>query len=504
MSVGAWMWIFVLGFILFMFYLGYVGAKRAKSEDSWATARKSYSWWQVGLTMCATYASGALFLGGSGLGYSVGYPAFWYSLFFPLGSFCGVLLFGRITQTLHKQGIRTFGEYFGERYQSEFLRIAMAIVSITLLFLVGAQIIAAGTVFSMLMGVPYKLAIWISTALILIYIVGGGAHSDFLTDTAQGIVMIALAVICVVICIVTPGVEGGIGAVNTALENVNPEMGWNSWFFSGNKQFSNLFFSGFILFTTIPFAIQPQLSLKLLALKNPKDTKKAVMLALIVGFLFQINAALTGLTANVIVPEGVITRGDMALVAVLMTVFENSPVITALLCSFIVAAVMSTVDGVFLAMAQIVSNDIYRKSIATRRGHTPEQTEKNCKWISRISTVLVGVIATIMVINPPASLMQWLTLGGSAIFCCAAGPMIFGALWHRTTKAAVIFTLIFTFILYWILGLYAGIPGMTNPGIIFIINMLLVWLVSLATKPSFSEEHLKRFGFKIKVPSVKS
>jgi sodium/proline symporter len=61
----------------------------------------------------------------------------------------------------------------------------MAVVSICLLFLVGSQIIAAGTVFSMLMGVPYEWAIWISTALILIYIVGG-AHTAFLTDTARG------------------------------------------------------------------------------------------------------------------------------------------------------------------------------------------------------------------------------------------------------------------------------------------------------------------------------
>ncbi|MCL1828848.1 MAG: sodium:solute symporter family protein [Oscillospiraceae bacterium] len=495
MSVGTWMWIFVGAFLLYMFYLGYVGAKRAKDSDGWITARKSYSWWQVGLTICATYASGALFMGGAGMGYTSGYPVFWYSLFFPLGSFCGILLFGKITQSLHKQGIRTFGEYFGERYQSEFLRITMAVVSICLLFLVGAQIIAAGTVFSMMMGVPYEWAIWISTAIILIYIVGGGAHTDFLTDTAQGIVMIILAVVCIIISLTVP--SGGPAAVNTLLEGINPEMGWNSWFNSANPQFSNLFFAGFIIFTTIPFAVQPHLSMKLLALKNPRDTKKAVMLALVVGFLFQINAGFTGLTAHAIVPEGVITRGDMALVAVLMTVFENVPVIAALLCSFIIAAVMSTVDGVFLAMAQVVSNDIYRKSIAPRKNHSPEITEKNCKKISRITTVLVGIIATCMVINPPPSLMQWLTLGSSCIFCCAAGPMILGALWKRTTKQAAVVSFLVTLVVYWILGLAVGLPGMTTPGVVFLLNMLLTWLISLATKPSFGADHLKKFGFSV-------
>jgi Na+/proline symporter len=498
MSVGVWMWIFLAAFMLFMFYLGIVGAKRAKDQDSWNTARKAYSWWQVGLTMCATYASGALFLGGAGLGYIVGYPAFWYTLFFPLGSFCGILLFGRFSQGINKLGIRTFGEYFGARYQSEFLRIAMAVINICLLFLVGSQIIASGTVFTMLMGVPYQWAIWISTALILLYITGGGAHSDFLTDTAQGIVMIVLSAVCVIICMAVPGVDGGMVMVNSVLEKINPQMGWNSWFNDSMPQFSNLFFAGFILFMTIPFAIQPQLSLKLVALKNPRDTKKTVMLALIIGFLFQISAALTGLTAHAIVPKGVITRPDMALVAVLMTVFQNYPVITALLCSFIIAAVMSTVDGVFLAMAQIVSNDVYRLSIAPRRNQSPEVVEKNCKWISIVTTIAAGVAGTCMVINPPASLMMWLTLGGSCVFSCVSGPMIFGAMWSRTTKPAVISSIILCVALYWILGLFVKMPSMTTPGIVFLVSMLSTWLISLATKPSFGEEHLAKFGFKSK------
>ena len=173
--------------MLGMIALGFVASKKTENNDDWATARKSYGPISVGLTMVATYASGALFIGGSGMGYSVGYPIMWYSLAFPLGSFCGVLLFGRFTQSMHKQGLRTFGEYFGARYQSDFMRIAMAIVSICLFFYISSQVISAGTILELLMGIPYKVAIWVSTVLILIYITGGGAHSDFLTDTAQAI-----------------------------------------------------------------------------------------------------------------------------------------------------------------------------------------------------------------------------------------------------------------------------------------------------------------------------
>lgn len=495
MTLAVWTGVFVGLFIIGMVVLGFIASKKAGDSDEWATARKSYGWFVVGLTMVATYASGVLFLGGSGMGYSTGYPIMWYSLAFPLGSFCGVLLFGRFTQTMHKQGIRTFGEYFGERYQSPFMRIAMAIVSICLFIYISSQIMSAGTILELLMGIPYEVAIWVSTILILIYITGGGAHSDFLTDTAQAISMIILALVCLVICIVAPGVEGGMAGVNRIVESINPEMGWNSLFNTSVPQFATPFFAGMILFTTIPFAIQPQLALKLVALKDPRDSKKAIMLGLIVGFLFQIVAGLTGLSAHAIVPEG-IARADMALVSVLMKVFADVPIITALLCSAIVAAVMSTVDGLFLAMGQIVSNDIYRLTIAPRRGDSPEKIEKTTLWISRVSTVVIAVIATLLAVDPPDSILMYMSLGGSCLFCCAAGPMIFGALWKRTTKVAVIASFCICVPLYWYLGLVVNLPSMTTPGVVFIINMLLTWLISLVTPMEYSSEFLRKFGFK--------
>lgn len=496
MTLAIWTGIFVGAFVLGMIALGFVASKKTEDNDDWATARKSYGPIAVGLTMVATYASGALFIGGSGMGYSVGYPIMWYSLAFPLGSFCGVLLFGRFTQSMHKQGLRTFGEYFGARYQSDFMRIAMAIVSICLFFYISSQVISAGTILELLMGIPYKVAIWVSTVLILIYITGGGAHSDFLTDTAQAIAMIVLSIICIIICVTTPGVEGGMTAVNDILVSINPEMGWNSLFNSQVKQFSNAFFAGMILFMTIPFAIQPQLALKLVALKNPRDSKKAIMFGLIVAFLFQIASSLTGITAHAIIPEG-LQRADMALVTVLVKVFEKTPLVAALLCSFIIAAVMSTVDGLFLSMGQIVSNDIYRLTIAPRRGHTPEQIEKTTLKISRVSTILIAVIATLLATNPPASILQYLSLGGSCIFCCAAGPMIFGALWKGTTKMGAILAFCITVPIYWFFGLVLKWPSMSTPGLVFIINMSLTFIISKVTPQTFTPEHLRKFGFKV-------
>lgn len=497
MSLLTWMWILLVIYMVVMFVLGIVGAKKTKSEDSYATARKSYSWLTVGLCLAGTYASGALFMGGSGMGYGGGFPIFWYTLLFPLGSFTGMMLFARITQAFHRLKIRTLGEYLGERYQSEALRLIMGIVSLFLLFLIGAQVISAGTIFSMMMGMPYEVAIWVATIFILAYITLGGAHADFLTDSLQAFMMVIVSVIIIVIAFATPGLEGGIAALNDKLVQISPEMGWNSLLNKSMPQFSGYFLVIMILFTTIPFAIQPQSGSKFVGLNNIKDIPKAILLAAACGFLFQFAGSLAGITARVLVPEGIITRADMALPALLMHVF-SSPFVTALLCITILAAVMSTVDGIFLSLAQIFANDVYRKSIAPRANHSEEITERNCKWIARIVIIVVGIASTAMVINPPEYLMMWLTLGGSCVFASAGAPVILGAIWRGVTKSGALITFLASIGLYWYLGLVVEVPSMSIAGIVFIFSMIAIYVFSKLTKQTFTDEHLENFGFKKK------
>ncbi len=491
MSLLSWMWIFLIIYMVGMFVLGLVGAKKTTDEDSYATARKSYNYWVVGLCIAATYASGALFMGGSGMAYGGGFPVLWYALLFPLGTFTGMMLFARMTKAMHKLKIRTLGEYLGDRFQSEFLRLVMGVVSLFLLFLIGAQVISAGTIFSMMMGIPYEIAIWLGTAFILIYITFGGAHADFLTDSVQAVMMVIVAVILIAIAFTAPGLHGGIGAINDKLVQISPEMGWNSLFNSKMPQFSGGFIVAMILFTTIPFAIQPQSAVKFMGLNKMRDIPKAIMVAAVCGFLFQFAGTMAGITARVLVPKGVITRADMALPALLQQVF--GPFVTALLCMAILAAVMSTVDGVFLSLSQVFANDVYRKSIATRAGHSEEQIERNCKWIARIVIIVVGIAATAMVIKPPQYLMMWLTLGGSFVFACVSGVVIVGAMWRGVTKSAVLISFILSIALYWYLALVVKVPSMSIAGIVFIFSLIATFVLSKVTKQTFTDEHLEKF-----------
>ena len=44
-----------------------------------------------------------------------------------------------------------------------------------------------------------------------------------------------------------------------------------------------------------------------------------------------------------------------------------------------------------------------------------------------LGTIVIAVIATLLATNPPDSILQYMSLGGSVLFCCAVRPRCFPA-----------------------------------------------------------------------------
>ena len=105
MGLTGWSWLFLSFYIGLMLAFGWLGARRVKNADDFATARSSYG--PVFLAFAATVASGATFLGAPGIAYEIGTSAIWSALLYPTGAFVGILLCMRL--------INTAGHRFGSR-----------------------------------------------------------------------------------------------------------------------------------------------------------------------------------------------------------------------------------------------------------------------------------------------------------------------------------------------------------------------------------------------------
>ena len=73
----TWSWVFLILYVGGMLLFGYLGQRRVKNADDFATARGGYGPFFLAFAFAATTASGGTFSGLPGIGYSYGFSSFW-------------------------------------------------------------------------------------------------------------------------------------------------------------------------------------------------------------------------------------------------------------------------------------------------------------------------------------------------------------------------------------------------------------------------------------------
>ncbi len=488
-TVVTWGWGFLVAYIAMILGLGYLGYKRTETQDDYATARGGFGFLVLALAYAATVASGSTFMGIPGLAYGMGFKAGYYAMIYPIGIYIGVLFVARITKKVGDRfGSQSIPDFLGDRYQSPLLRVLAALIGLFLLFYIMAQVTAAGWMFETILGLEYGTGIWIAGALLLVYLTAGGSHADILTDAVQGAIMIGVTILIVVMFTTGWGIDGGISAVNAALPS---DMGWNSHTDPENPTFANWWVIFLLFIAHIGFTAQPHLGNKFFAIKGSQYMKKFMTAAAIVGIALPLMF-LGGVLGRA---QGIQISNPDAIIPMLFV--ENLPaVLAAFLGVAILSAIISTADGLIIAISQIFANDLYRKTYVPWSGGDPtsDRVNQRALWISRISTVVVTIVAVAAVRTPPQylSILLWVGIGG--IISAYSGPYLVGTFREETSKTAAIIAFVVAFGVYFVIhlgpqfGLYEGwYPYNQNPfastGIGLIISCMVTYIVSQFTEP---------------------
>jgi sodium/proline symporter len=505
LGVGAvirWGWLFLAGYLVLMVVLGYVGYRRVEggvggtsSQDEYATARGGFGFLALSLAYAATVASGATFMSIPGLGYDMGFLAGYYAMIYPIGIFAGMLLVARVSKKVGDRfGSQSVPDYIGDRFQSPGLRIVTAVLSVFLIFYAMAQISAAGWMFEVILGVEYALGIWLAGLLLVIYLAAGGSHADIITDAIQGAIMIGITLLIVGMFAVGWGVDGGMSAVNASLES---DQQWDTHTDPENPLFPGWWAIVLLLIAHVGFTAQPHLGNKFFAIKSNRYIRRFMLAASVVG----ITLPLMYLGGVLGAAQGIEVADADAIIPALF-VETLHPVLAAFLGVAILSAIISTADGLIIAVAQIFANDLYRKSYVPWRGGDPEDeaVHQRALRISRVSTVAIVVIAVVAVITPPQYLVVFMWTGIGGIIASYGGPYLVGTVWRRTTKTSAYAAIFVGFTVYFFIhlgpqfGLLEGSwPLNENPyastGIGLIVSVATTIVVSLFTEPP-AADHL--------------
>lgn len=440
MHLFAWSWLFLAGYILVMIGFGYLGGRRVSGADDFAVARAGYGPAVLALAFASTAASGATFLGLPGLTYSYGLSTLWIAFLYPLGIYTGVLICQRtIGRYGHLAGARSIPEYLGERYQSEALRLSAAVFSLILLFYLAGQLVAGLVMFEMMLGLSQGWALTITTAVLLGYVTLGGAHADILTDGVQGLLMVVLAGAIGVMFLLGVG-SGGLGPLLDNLRAQDPRL--LQPLHPGAAITASVWAFVSLTIAHIPLGLLPHIGNKLWALKDERARTRFLALALSFGLILP-AITLGGALARGVLGESLTAGGaggaNTALPALFLEIF---PVwLAALLGVGILAAIMSTADGLVISTSQVFANDIYRRSIAPRWHAHRDRTilDRNVLFISRLVTVLTLLGSAVLawfVIDMNVVLLVWIGIGGFS--SALAGPLVLGSVWTGVTRVGAL------------------------------------------------------------------
>lgn len=377
-----------------------------------------------GIAYFSTQFSMGTFLGTPGTIYGVGYAGMAISV--PGAVFCMILpalLIGRKLITLgHKYGFLTMADYLTDRYHSKNMSGVLGVMMLFFLVpMMGAQIIGAGVIVHVFTGLPEWVGVVGMGIIVILYCMTGGMKGAMMTDVIQGSLMIATAVVTFIVSVV---MGGGFSNINHTLQSMNEAYltfpganGYMPWTY---------YVSNIVLWSFFTMG-QPHLFTKFFAMKDHKTMFKAILLGT-AGMFFSATL-IEWAGVNGIASIQNIEKADQIIPMILQR--GMNPFLASIFIAGIVAAGMSTIDGILVTTTGAVTRDIYQKII------NKDATDETVMKLSKVVTVIIGIIVICFGVFQPGSIFEinLFAFSGMAIFVV---PILFGIYWKKATaKGAV-------------------------------------------------------------------
>jgi SSS family solute:Na+ symporter/sodium/pantothenate symporter len=418
MSPDIFKYAITLAYALLVYGLSYHGMRRTSDVEGFSIGNKDMSPVLVGITLAASIASTATFVINPGFVYQHGLSAY---LHFGVAGSLGILTaFLVLTRGFLRLGeahaALTIPQWIYYRYNHRgfslfFAFINLLSITFVVLILVGCSLLVTG-----LFPVGQKAALVLVLLFVFSYVLMGGTYAHAYTNTLQGIMMLGVTLLLFV-----QGFKYFAGDPMAALASVsqqyaapyNPDS--NLYF-----DFFSVFVSGFVV--TFALMLQPHILTKILYLRSDRDIGTFIGTTVIVGTLFTLMlmigfyARLAGLdvdSQDTVVRDyllhefGSSVWGEYVLVFIFIT---------------LLAAGMSTLDGILVALSAMVVTDIVKPLAGEAQDGLA---------LSRWVLVGVGLVGVGLAWNPPPLIGIFAQKGVYGLAAASLVPVLFGVLVRR-------------------------------------------------------------------------
>ncbi|QWV96065.1 cation acetate symporter [Geomonas nitrogeniifigens] len=458
-------------------------AKQTKSAADFYAAGGGITGTQNGWAIAGDYMSAASFLGISGLISLYGYDGFMYSVGW-LVAYITVLLI--VAEPCRNAGKYTLGDILSFRTSPKPVRAFAAISTVAVsTFYLTAQMVGAGKLMALLIGIPYKMSIIGVGVLMVGYVVFGGMVATTWVQIIKAGLLMSGAFLLSFLVMIKSGFNP-IGFFNTIVsspeiqDHVSKLVLKDGVILSGMDAGQRFLEPGLYLKNPLDqislgmalvlgTAGMPHILMRFFTVPTAQAARKSVIIAMFIIGGFYVLTTLLGFGAAIhLTPQGITSvdpGGNMATLMLAQQMGADiAPIIgdlfLAFLCAVAFATILAVVSGLVLAASAAIAHDIYVNVI--KDGHADQHEQV---FAARATSFVVGACGILIGIAAEKQNVAHLVALAFAVAASGNLPVVVLSLfWRKFNTAGVISGLV--------VGTVASIalvmvsPNMTYPKVI--------------------------------------
>jgi cation/acetate symporter len=431
---------------------------RAKDTTDFYAAGRSISRVGSGMAIASNWMSAASFLGMAALMYGSGYHGLAYVVGWTGGY---VLLLILMAGQIRKYGKYTAADFIGDRFYSQGLRAAGAIIAIliSISYCVG-QFGGIGLMFKWILGIDYAYAVIIGGSVVLVYTLISGMLGVTKNMQIQYVIIIVSFLIPLFILTfkfdyfwllpqigygsVVSDIVSGVPIAETAqlFNSLGHEyamvpapeyaMPWDPATGQTFFQWIAIAFSLMIGTAGLPHVIQ-----RFYVVPKARDARWSVVWGLFFICILYWSAPAYAAFGKILSANPEVGKLAKDAIVVYTAQLGNvNPLIVGLLAAGGVSAAFSTVSGLLVAGSSAFAHDLYVKIL------NPKASPKMQLLMARLGTVLMAVIVTLLALKNWALIAQLVAVAFSLAGVTIFPLFLLGIWWSGSNKQGAIAGLI--------------------------------------------------------------
>ena len=435
-----------LGVVALTIGITFWASRQTSGAADYYAGGRGFSGLQNGLAIGGDYMSAASFLGISGAIALSGYDGFLYSIGFLVAWLIALLL---VAEVLRNSGRYTMADQLAYRLRQRPVRQAAATSTVVVsIFYLLAQMVGAGTLVSLLLGIDSQFAINITIfavgILMVFYVTVGGMKGTTWVQIVKAVLLMAGSALIVVLVLAKFQFNLsdllGSAASNTGKGSAFLEPGLKY----GVSTTSKIDFLSLAIALVLGTAGLPHILIRFYTVPTSRDARKSVLWAIGLIGTFYLFTLVLGFGAAALLNKDDYERvatsgGNLASPLLAETVgggagSTGGAILLAVIAAVAFATILAVVAGLTLTSSASVAHDLYNS--VWRKGKASEKEELK---VARIAAGAIGLVAILLAIPAQKLNIAFLVALAFAIAASANLPAIlYNMFWKRfNTRGAV-------------------------------------------------------------------